>query len=103
MCIRDSNDTKASADLIESHYQLFPVALELTAESLPYSQPGRECAPIIHTRALLAACAAFHRDFPLSFMLYELDSGGIKCLKCNSFFHPFKSTMNPYFVEGKDG
>ena len=99
----DLNGTKAPKDLIESHYQSFPAALELAAGSLPYSQPGRKCAPIIQTRALLGACAAFRRDFPLSFMLYELDAGGIKCLECNSFFHPFKSTMNPYFVEGKDG
>lgn len=94
----DLNGTKASADVIESHYKSFPVALELAAASLPYSQPGRESAPIIQTRALLGACAAFRRDFPLSFMLYELDARGIKCLICNTFFDPFKSTMNPYFV-----
>lgn len=96
------NDTKAPADLIDSHYQMLPDALELAAASIPYSHPGRDCAEIISTRSLLGACAAFRGDFPLAFMLYELDAGGIKCLECNSFFDPFKSTMNPYFVEGKD-
>lgn len=74
-----------------------PVARDLIAESLPFTQdPAGEQDNV---RELLAAFAACHGHPALAFILYELEAGGFKCDHCKSFILPMESSMNPMWVE----
>lgn len=98
-CLR-LNQTPADSDLIEWHAEALPTAALLASESLPFTVASRDAPPVVQTRTMCAAFAAFHGDYPLSFILYELDAGGTKCPTCNSFFSPYRSSLNPFFNGG---
>jgi hypothetical protein len=70
-----------------------PVARDLIAESLPFTEDSQEEESQV--RELLAAFAACHGKPALAFILYELKAGGFKCDHCHSFILPMESSMNP--------
>lgn len=97
------NDTRAPSDFVAAHEESLPAADRLTAESLQHSIPGREGIPATQLREVMAAYAAFREDYPLSFILYDLDTQSTQCASCGTFLDLFNSSLNPYFVENKDG
>tara|TARA_R110002049_G_scaffold277666_2_gene456234 strand:+ start:769 stop:1095 length:327 start_codon:yes stop_codon:yes gene_type:complete len=101
-CLR-LNQTPGDSDLIQWHTECLPQAALLASESLPYTAASRDAPPILQTRSLCAAFAAFHDDYSLAFILYELDAGGTKCPACNAFFDPYRSSLNPFYNPSDGG
>jgi len=94
------NRQDGPAELKQWYDDSIPLARDLIAESLPFSQSsaGQPC----NVRELLAAFAACHGNPALAFILFELQAGGFKCDRCQAFILPMESSLNPFWVEGNN-
>lgn len=95
-CLR-LNRTEAPQQLMDWFEQSLPTARDLIAESLPHVDVREDAYQLRTLRSLLAAFATCHGNPALGFVLYELEAGGANCAHCGGFFHPMKSSLNPFY------